>query len=129
MISSYRTGVSRGVNGVVADRCRNLYESESSNSSLAPITNPSREVTALLVYACEIFGTEDLRTKVLVRLNCARQAAAAMLIGVLGVGGVGSWEDGRVISFASLAGKGSEFRKLCFFVVTKLEKLEAILED
>lgn len=64
----------------------------------------------------------------IVRLNPVFHAAAAIPIGVFGVGGVGlaSSSAGIIISFAAFAGKGSELRKACLVDVTRFEKLDAI---
>jgi len=80
------------------------------------------------VYAKDSFGIEGFRALDNVRVMPVFHAAAAILIGVFGVG-LPSRSAGTIISFASLAGKGSEFRKACFVDVTREEKLEAILED
>jgi len=83
------------------------------------------------VYARDNFGIEDFRAFDNVRDMPCFHAAAAMLIGVFGVGGVRllSCSPGKTISLASAAGKGSELRKACFVDVTREDMLEANRED
>lgn len=82
------------------------------------------------VYARDSFGMEGFRAFDNVRAMPCFQAEAAMLMGVLGVGGVGvSCSEGTITSLASVAGKGSEFRKACLVDVTREERLEANRED
>jgi len=82
------------------------------------------------VFARDSFGIEGFRAFDNVRAIPCFHAEAAMLMGVLGVGGVEvSCSEGMVIPLASEAGKGSEFRKACLVVVTREERLDASRED
>lgn len=121
---------------MVAALCRCFHGSSSSEwSSSSPVSklipNPFRGGTTPSVYANDSFGIEGFRAFDNVRLKPVFHAAAAILIGVFGVGGVGLLSNSAemTISFASFAGKGSEFRKACFVDVTREDRLEAIFED